>query len=102
MFLSDTNQVAADNAVLKVSDNPMPNITLLQDYVCGGGNHFHVSAVIPGPGAVAQEMNLTEVLQPLTTEEALRLLELLTRAYATGKTGAQVVSGLAAGVNTIL
>lgn len=72
------------------------NLTLRITEVCAGGEH--VTVTVTGDASMTARLSVAEIREPLSAEDKETFVRVLLRAYAQGKTKAQVKAGLQAGV----
>lgn len=66
--------------------------------VCAGGGHIHFNSDMDGGAAQPCQMDEAETMSALTNEEKLLFTRLSLRAFAQGKTWAQVKTAVQTGM----
>ena len=76
----------------------MAVLSLTLTHACAGGSHFRFSLSVDGGKPTFVDLEKSDLVDPVTEADTVRLVALLARCYAKGRTLARTKTDLQAGV----
>ncbi|OHD22670.1 MAG: hypothetical protein A2Y38_22945 [Spirochaetes bacterium GWB1_59_5] len=80
----------------------MATLVINLERACGGGEHLDIGITVDGGPKRIVEVSRSEMTAPLTDTTMVEVIRGIVRAYAKGKTQAQVRTALQAGITVVI